>query len=88
MYMLICSTFQVYVQNGLCFYGPRDWQIYAGLAVYVLDEYPSEVEQSNVLLQVETQDPVSYGFEITNSAWIGPTENEEFICICYDYMRF
>ena len=54
----------------------------------MLDEYPSEVEQSNVLLQVETQDPVSYRFEITNSAWIGPTENEEFICICYDYMRF
>ena len=77
---------QVVIPNGKCFYGPSDWQTYPALASFVLNEYPSGVDQSNLLLQVKDQDPIPYSFVVTNSTWSGPSENEEFICICYWFL--
>ena len=77
---------QVVIPNGKCFYGPSDWQTYPALPSFVLNEYPSGVYQSSLLLQVQDQDTVPYRFEVMDSTWSGPSENEEFICICYWFL--
>ena len=77
---------QVIIPNGRCFYGPRDWQSYLALPSYVLNEYPSGVDQSSLLLEVKDQDFVPYSFVVTDATWRGPSETEEFICICYWFL--
>merc|ERR1712137_313203 len=84
-----CSKYgspHVIIPNGKCFYGPSDWQTYPALPLFVLNEYPGEVDQSSLLLHVQDQDTVPYRFEIMDSTWSGPSENEEFICICYWFL--
>merc|ERR1712110_64559 len=86
-----CSKYgnpKVIIPNGKCFYGPRDWQTYPALASFVLNEYPSGVDQSSLLLRVQDQDTVTvpYNFEVMDSTWSGPTKTEEFICICYWFL--
>ena len=87
MYYIFLSI-QVIIPNGKCFYGPRDWQTYPALASFVLNEYPSGVDQSSLLLRVQDQDTVTvpYNFEVMDSTWNGPSETEEFICICYWFL--
>ena len=80
---LIPLTLQANIGNGKCFYGPRDWQNYPSLPSFVMNEYPNGVDQTYLLLQVQDQQTDPYSFVVMDATWNGPSETEQFICICY-----
>ena len=48
-----------------------------------MNEYPNGVDPSHLLLQVQDQQTVPYRFVVMDATWDGPSETEQFICICY-----
>ena len=78
------------MQNAKCFYGPSDWQTYPALATFVLSQYPYssglDLDQPLLHLEVQQQEADPYRFQVVDPLWNGPSETEEFICICPVYM--